>query len=141
MKNFLTIILDLFFVLIIVSSVFAVDAETLTETQNKELKASTVSTKDLHPTKEEWLEVYLTHKIKQVTDVWKSRLGVMVFIAHKYDGKVVDEIVVTLSVANGEQPYLKEQAERVIDQVKGIVKTIVENYEWAKHYKITVQYI
>jgi len=89
-----------------------------------------------HPTKEEWLEVYITHKIKQCTDLYAQRIAVRVAIVSK--AKV---IVITLTSAN-EQKETSQTAEKIYaDEVERIVKPILKEYDWTKNHKLTVQYI
>jgi hypothetical protein len=89
-----------------------------------------------HPTKEEWLEVYITHNIKQFTDLYAQRIAVRVAIVSK-----AKEIVITLTSAN-EQEEMSQTAKKIYsDEVEKIVKLILKKYEWAKNYKLTVQYI
>ena len=89
-----------------------------------------------HPTKEEWLEVYITHKIKQFTDLYAQRIAVQVAIVSK-----AKEIVITLTSAN-EQEEMSQTAKKIYaDEVEKIVKSTLKEYDWTKNYKLTVQYI
>ncbi|MHA2408190.1 MAG: hypothetical protein ACXACA_07455 [Candidatus Ranarchaeia archaeon] len=89
-----------------------------------------------HPTKEEWLEVYVTHKIKQFTDLYAQRIAVRVAIVSK-----AKETVITLTSAN-EQEEMSRAAKKIyVDEVEKIVKSILKEYDWTKNYKLTVQYI
>jgi len=89
-----------------------------------------------HPTKEEWLEVYITHKIKQFTDLYAQRIAVRVAIVSK-----AKEIVITLTSAN-EQEEMSQTAKKIYaDEVEKIVKPILKEYDWTKNHKLTVQYI
>jgi len=89
-----------------------------------------------HPTKEEWLEVYITHKIKQFTDLYAQRIAVRVAIVSK-----AKEIVITLTSAN-EQEEMSQTAKKIYaDEVEKIVKSILKEYDWTKNHKLTVQYI
>jgi translation initiation factor 2B subunit (eIF-2B alpha/beta/delta family) len=89
-----------------------------------------------HPTKEEWLEVYLTHKIKQQIDSWQQRVAVIVAISPKDQ-----EIVVTLTSSNGQEEIAQSAKNAYIHDVEVFAKTILETYDWAKNYKLTIQYI
>ncbi len=90
---------------------------------------------DEHPTKEEWIEVYITHKIKQFTDLYADRIGVRVAIIPKKQ-----EIVITLILAN-EQEEMSQSAKKIYcDEVEKIVKAVLVAYNWAQNYKLTVQF-
>ncbi len=89
-----------------------------------------------HPTREEWLEVYMTHKIKQFTDLYAQRIAVPVVIVSE-----AKEIVITLTSAN-EQEEMSQTAKKIyVDEVEKIIKPILKKYDWVKNYKLTVQYI
>ena len=90
---------------------------------------------DGHPTKEEWLEVYITHKIKQFSDLYADRIAIRVAIIPKNQ-----EIVVTLTLAN-EQEGMSQSAKKIYcDEVEKIVKAVLVAYNWAQNYKLTVQF-
>jgi predicted metal-binding protein len=89
-----------------------------------------------HPTKEEWLEVYLTHEIKQMVDSWQQRVAVIVAISPNDH-----EIVVSLTSSNGQEEITQSAKKEYIHDVEVIVKTVLKTYDWAKDYKQVVQYI
>ena len=90
---------------------------------------------DEHPTKEEWLEVYITHKIKQFTELYADRIAVRVAIIPKHQ-----EIVITLTLAN-EQEEMSQPAKKIYcDEVEKIVKSVLVTYIWTQNYKLTVQF-
>lgn len=89
-----------------------------------------------HPTKEEWLEVYITHKIKQFTDLYAQRIAVQVAIVSK-----AKEIVITLTSANEQEEISQSAQNNYVHDVERTVKSILEEYDWVKNYKLTVQYI
>lgn len=91
---------------------------------------------DEHPTKKEWLEVYITHKIKQFTDLYAQRIAVQVAIVSK-----AKEIVITLTSANGQEEISQSAKNNYVHDVERTVKSILKEYDWAKSYKLTVQYI
>ena len=97
--------------------------------------ANEVST-DRHPTKEEWLEVYLTHRIRQTTDVCQQRIAVIIRISTKEQ-----EIVVGLTSANGQQEISQSAKNAYVRHVEAIVKPILEEYSWVRNYKLTVTYV
>ena len=93
-----------------------------------------------HPTKEEWLEVYLTHEIKQSIEMYRRRAAVVISIRTKER-----EIIITLTSASGQVEGLKEISQSAkndyVHEVEDIVKGILKEYDWAKNYKLTVLYI
>ena len=89
-----------------------------------------------HPTKDEWLEVYITHKIKQFTDLYAQRIAVRVAIVSK-----TKEIVITFTSANGQEEISQSAQNNYVHDVERTVKSILEEYDWVKNYKLTVQYI
>lgn len=91
---------------------------------------------DEHPTKEEWLEVYLTHKIKQELDVWEERIAVQVKIISEL--KVVQ---ITLVCAIGQGEISETTKFMCANDTENLVKPILEKYEWVKSYQLIVQCI
>ncbi len=89
-----------------------------------------------HPTQEEWLEVYMAHKIKQKTDLWERRIAVTITIV-----PTDHVIVVGLTSANGQKQISQSAKNGYIDTVEVTVKGILEKYDLVKSYKLTVQYI
>jgi len=89
-----------------------------------------------HPTKKEWLEVYMTHKIKQWTDLWEHRIAMTAGIYSEER-----EIVITLASANGQEKISQSGKNTYVHDVETIVKVILEEYVWAKNFKLTIQYI
>jgi len=89
-----------------------------------------------HPTREEWLEVYTTHKIRQFSDLYAQRIAVIVAIFTKEQ-----EIVITLTSANEQEEMSKVAKKIYCDEVEKIVKAVLEEYDWVKNYKLTVQFI
>ena len=88
-----------------------------------------------HPTKEEWLEVYITHKIKQFSDLYGDRIAMRVAIISKNQ-----EIVITLTLAN-EQDEMSRSAKKIYcNEVEKIVKAVLVAYNWAKNYKLSIQF-
>ena len=79
---------------------------------------------DEHPTKEEWLDVYLTHKIKQNLDVWEERIAVQVEIISEL--KVVN---ICLVCAVGQDEISQTTKNMCANDVENIVKLILEKYE------------
>lgn len=91
--------------------------------------------RDEHPTKEEWLEVYITHKIKQFSDYYAERIVVRVAISPKHQ-----EIVITLTLANGQEEMSQPANKIYCDEVEKIVKAVLVTYNWAQNYKLAVQF-
>ncbi len=91
---------------------------------------------DEHPTKEEWLEVYITYKIKQFTDLYAARIAIRVAIVPENQ-----EIVITLTLAN-EQEEMSQTAKKIYcSQVEQVIKAVLVEYNWARNYKLTVQFV
>lgn len=89
-----------------------------------------------HPTKEEWLEIYVTHRIEDETDAWKQRIAVRVGIF-----SVDKEIVVTLTSVNGQGEISQTAKNYYISNIENIVRSILKEYDWVKGYNLSVQYI
>jgi len=94
------------------------------------------SKKDKHPTREEWLEVYLTQKIKNTTELWKQRVAVIVVIDPKEK-----TIVTSLTSSNGQDEISETAKREYVEQVEVIINSILEDCDLAKIYKLVVQYI
>lgn len=93
-----------------------------------------------HPTQDEWLEVYTAFNIRKMTDVWERRVAVIVKVfSLKADGTALipKEIIVTITAANGEESVAK--AEWYKPFAEGVVKSILEQYNVDKEYKIIIQ--
>lgn len=108
-------------------------AETLAE---RNMVLSNTASTDMHPTKEEWLEVWITHEIKDVTDLWRQRIAVLVLISQEEQ-----VIVVGLSSATGQEEISQSAKKEYVQRAESIVKGILEEYDWAKDYQLTVHYI
>jgi hypothetical protein len=90
-----------------------------------------------HPTKTEWLEVYLTHEIEEIFNLWESGVAIRVGIYEKDK-----EIVVTITAKMGEQ-FPETARQTYIDTAKKTVEEILifQDYEWAKDYRIIVDFV
>src|SRR3989338_10987665 len=53
-----------------------------------------------YPSREEWLEVYLTSKIRENTDAWEQRTAIRTVIDSSRR-----QIIITLTSANGQSEY------------------------------------
>jgi len=102
--------------------------------QNLDLRNDTST--NPHPTREEWLEVYITHRIKQWTDPWEQRTAVTVWIRPEEQ-----TIAITMTSANGQEKLTQSQQNAYILDVEKIVKTVLEKYDWAQKYKLIVQFL
>ena len=89
-----------------------------------------------HPTKEEWLEVFITHRIKAGTDVWPQRIAVWVAIVPEHQ-----VIAITLTSANGQEEITQSAENSYLSHVEYTVKVILKEYGWAQKYKLVVQYV
>ena len=88
------------------------------------------------PTRAEWLRVYLGECIRTWTDAWALRVGVNVFV--KNDDQ---QIIVTLTAANGEKQPEQHVRDGYVSSVTGFVRGALEHYPWAKGLKIVVQFV
>ena len=104
--------------------------------QDRGVGGQTFSENGRHPTQEEWLEIYLTHKIEDLTDAWSIRISTNVFISSK-----TQDVVVTMTSANGERALDSFARNSYQDMVGGIVDAVLEDYPWTDGYKVTVQFI
>ncbi|MFA4905267.1 MAG: hypothetical protein WC645_02060 [Candidatus Margulisiibacteriota bacterium] len=86
-----------------------------------------------HPTREEWLEVWLTHKIKKMVDPMEPRVTFLVNVLPS-----TKEIIIT---------YMPAQGGRFTDpeSVGGIIRIPAEKtlkaYPWTRNYQLTIKYI
>ncbi|MBI5699432.1 hypothetical protein HZC35_03870 [Candidatus Saganbacteria bacterium] len=86
-----------------------------------------------HPTREEWLEVWLTHKIQKMVDPMEPRVTFLVNVLSS-----TKEIIIT---------YMPAQGGRFTDpeSVGGIIRIPAEktlkDYPWARNYQLTIKYI
>lgn len=86
------------------------------------------------PTRAEWLKQSVSAGIIEQSSAWKKRLAVLVVVFPDRN-----EVVVTLTEANGEVTPSKQQAQRYVDAVRAIAKSVLDRFEWAKGIKLTVQ--
>lgn len=99
------------------------------------LSGCTASTNS-HPTESEWLEVYLSHEIRETTDLWSTRVSIATLI-YPQD----KEIIVSITEANGEDLLRDSAKESYVSTCKSITESVLEKYKWASDYKVIVQFI
>jgi len=88
------------------------------------------------PTRKEWLELSLTKTIKDRTDVWKQRIGSVIWVKEEEN-----TIFITLSSANGQEELKVEAQKNYLDTIKKDVENFKNKYSWAKKLKVRVQFI
>lgn len=124
---------------VLISIIMVINLQTEIKRISKKLEeVSLFTTKEeivKHPTKEEWLNVYLVHAIRHMTDSWRQRIGIMVAIANEEK-----QIVVTIGSANGQEEISLDAQKRYEESVMLRVKGVLEDYEWTKGYKVIVQF-
>lgn len=89
-----------------------------------------------HPTQEEWLEVYLTHKIEQAADLWRVRTAIKVAINSESK-----EILISMVPATGEEELEAADKDSYTGISKAVIDSVLNDYAWAKDYGLTVQYL
>ena len=97
-----------------------------------------------HPTQDEWLKVYISQSIHNLTDLWQQNVAVSVVIFSQDADKkplIPKEIVITMAFANGEEPITKIDKDQYTGPAESIAKSILEDYGVTKEYKLTVQFI
>ena len=97
-----------------------------------------------HPTQDEWLEVYAAYKVHDLTDMWQKRVFVRVAIVCKgADSKnlATKEIVITLTLANGEDPVSQDAKNTYMKAAESAAKAILEDYGLNEKYNLTVQFV
>jgi hypothetical protein len=92
--------------------------------------------KPYSPTRKEWLEIAIFKVIKDRTDVWKQRIGFIIWA--KEEEKTV---YITLSPASGQEPLSKEAEKQYVETVKRDVEELLKRYEWSKKLKVFVQFM
>ena len=91
--------------------------------------------KPYSPTRKEQLEISIFWTIKIRTDVWRQRIGFLVWVREKEN-----TIFITLTSANGEEPLRKKSEQIYVEIIKNDVEALLREYEWAKNLKVFVQF-
>jgi hypothetical protein len=89
-----------------------------------------------HPTQAEWLEVYISHNIKETTDLWGRRVGILTSIVEKDK-----TIIITMSLANNEEPITTDAENSYKETAEIIVRSILEEYGIQDEYSLTINFI
>ncbi len=95
-----------------------------------------------HPTQDEWLKVYISHNIHELTDLWLLRVAANVaIISLDEDQKPITpkQLVVTIVSANGETAISGSVADQYKQQVETRVKSILEKYGVESEYELAIQ--
>lgn len=90
------------------------------------------------PTRQEWLELSVFKLIKDRTDTWKQRIGSTIW-ALEEDKEVT--IYVTMTSANGQEPLRTEAKDEYVERIAQDIQNFLDRYQWAKDYKVFVQFI
>lgn len=96
-----------------------------------------------HPTQDEWLEIYTSNNIREVTDLWKQRTLVNVYVnSEDENGRSLlnKEMIIKITSANGQTPLTEAAKSQYAQTAENIAKSILESYNLT-NYKLTVQYI
>ncbi len=92
--------------------------------------------KPYSPSRKEWLELSLFKVIKDRTDLWKTRIGFVVWVKEE-EGK----IFITVSSANGEKPPGEEAIRGYLKVIRADVVDFIREYEWSRDLEVHVQYL
>ncbi len=90
------------------------------------------------PTRKEWLELSIFKSIKVSTDAWRLRIKSSIS-AREEDGEVT--INITMTASNGQDEPRPEVKQDYIDFIEQVVEGFLERYQWAKDFKVFVQFI
>ena len=91
--------------------------------------------KPYSPTRKEWLEISIFKVIKDRTDPWRTRIGILVWVVEKEN-----TVFITLTSANGEEPLTKEAENIYVETVKSDVESFLKGYGWSKNLKVFMQF-
>lgn len=88
--------------------------------------------------KNNYAELVIENELEDLTELWNRRYAVDVVILT--DSK---EVLITLSVANGEEPLSATQVDSLKRALSASLKTTIETseFDWLKSYTKLVQYI
>lgn len=111
---------------------------------NDKIVTSQRSIQDLgrHPTQDERLEVYTSHRIHELIDLWQVRVVAdVVIFSQDADGRPISpkEIVITIVSANNEDTLSRSAKDLYIRSAESVAKSILMNYGVASEYKLIVQ--
>jgi len=87
------------------------------------------------PTRREWLVESISSELNYRTGFWAKRYAFTILI---HDDE--DLVSIGFTVANSEESLNNEQQAYLIQLVKGIVRGVLDQYEWAKEMKVFVTF-
>ncbi len=88
------------------------------------------------PTRAEWLKHSISQEIHQLSDAWSKRVAVLVLVIPKQN-----EVIVSVTFANGEGAPTHAAKARYVESVKGIAQSVLDRYSWSKDVKLSVQFV
>ncbi|HAN20129.1 MAG TPA: hypothetical protein DCP51_00375 [Clostridiales bacterium] len=88
------------------------------------------------PTRAEWLEYCIHKDIVKTTQVWELRYCDIIKIDEKNN-----DVIVGISLPNKAETLNKEQQEWTIKIIKNIVKSTLDQFDWAINLKVHVHFI
>lgn len=97
-----------------------------------------------YPAQDEWLQVYISYRIHEMTDLWQRRVVVNVVIrSQDADGKplVPKEMIIIMTSANGQEPVTQIAKDAYTQTAESTAKSILEDYGIAREHRLTVQFI
>lgn len=86
------------------------------------------------PTRKEWLELSLSKRITEVTDLWEKRIGVGVVVFPKEE-----TIAIVLAASNGQEDFSSTVCANYAGIVRKIADDHIKQYGWAKGVKIEIR--
>lgn len=95
-----------------------------------------------HPTQDEWLKVYISHNIHELTDLWQLRVAAnVVVITQNSDSESLPqkEMIITIVSANGEDAISVSAKDQYIQFAENVAKSILVDYGVEDEYKLIVQ--
>lgn len=86
------------------------------------------------PTRKEWLELSLSKRITDITDLWARRIGVGVVVFPR------EEIVaIVLAASNGQENLSSTACADYTGIIRKIADDHIKQYGWAKGVKIEIR--
>lgn len=86
------------------------------------------------PTRKEWLELSLSKRIADVTDLWERRIGVGVAV---FPSEKIISIV--LAAANGQESLSSTNCANYIGVIRKIADGHIKKYGWAKGAAVEIR--
>ncbi len=85
------------------------------------------------PTRKEWLELSLSRRIADVTNLWERRVNVGVVVFSKEES-----IAIVLATPNGEVNLSSTVCANYVSIVRKIANDHIKEYGWAKGAKVEI---